>query len=81
MSAAPITASAHAVVRMLRRFAQARRAATAVEFALLIPVLAQAGVGVTRLSDNLMARHPAATIGSTIAADFRAGRTGSPSGY
>ena len=78
MSAAPITTSAYAFAGMLRRFAQARRAATAVEFALLIPVLAQAGVGVTRLSDNLMIRHPAAMIGSTIAADLKSGRTGSP---
>ena len=79
MSAAPITASAQAAAGMLRRFARARRAATAVEFALLIPVLAQAGVGVARLSDNLMAAaHPAAMIGSTIAADLKAGRIGSP---
>ncbi len=78
MSAAPITVSAHAVAKMLRRFARARRAATAVEFALLIPVLAQAGVGVARLSDNLTAARPAAMIGSTIAADLKSGRTGSP---
>jgi Flp pilus assembly protein TadG len=78
MSAAPITASAHAVAHMLGRFARARRAATAVEFALLIPVLAQAGVGVSRLSDNLTAARPSAMVGSTIATDLRAGRTGFP---
>ena len=78
MSAAPITASTRAVASMLGRFARARRAATAVEFALLIPVLAQAGVGVSRLSDNLFAGHPAAMVGSTVGADLKAGRTGSP---
>jgi hypothetical protein len=80
MPAAPITTSAHAFAGLLRRFARARRAATAVEFALLIPVLAQGGVGLARLSENLMVGHPPAMIGSTISADFKTGRTGSRQG-
>ena len=78
MSAAPITAYTRAAAHMLRRFARARRAATAVEFALMIPVLAQGGVGVVRLSDIFKVAHPAAMVGSTVAADLRTGRTGSP---
>ena len=78
MSAAPILASTRAACAVLRRFGQSRRAATAVEFALLIPVLAQSGVGIVRLSDSLAAPHPAAMVGSTIATDLRTGRTSAP---
>jgi Flp pilus assembly protein TadG len=78
-AAAPITASAtRTVTGALRRFARARRAAMGVEFALLIPLLAQTGVGVARLSDSLTAVRPAAMIGSTTAIDLRTGRTGAP---
>lgn len=78
MTAAAITASTRAAGRMLRRFVRARRAATAVEFALLIPVLAQAGVGMSHLSEGFTVSRPAAMIGSTVAADLRTGRTGAP---